>query len=150
MTYLSFSQRAFVYGACTALGSLIHPGAVPMRGEQGHIDYRTRHSIDMLQALVHRNLHQSRDAWTHKKELRPSMETCSGPGVPTEDFQLRFQSLFSGGKAFVIPCNAGGHVVMDALSERARNSYLFARATVGRLYAPPKVIAAPLSELVTA
>src|SRR5213593_3014555 len=109
-----------------------------MRDKQGHIACLTRHSIDRLQTLVH--------AWTHQTELRPSMETFSGPDVPTEDFQLRFQSLFTGGEAFVIPCNAGGHVVMDALSERARNSYLFARATVGRFYAPPQVIAAPQCE----
>jgi hypothetical protein len=122
-----------------------------MRDKQGHIACLTRHSIDRLQTLVHRNLHQQpRDAWTHETELRPSMETFSGPDVPTEDFQLRFQSLFTGGEAFVIPCNAGGHVVMDALSERARNSYLFARATVGRFYAPPQVIAAPQCELATA
>ena len=118
-----------------------------MRDKQGHIACLTRHSIDRLQTLVHRNLHQqSRDAWT----VRPSMETFSGPDMPTEDFQLRFQSLFTGGEAFVIPCNAGGHVVMDVLSERARNSYLFARATVGRFYAPPQVIAAPQCELATA
>jgi len=122
-----------------------------MRDKQGHIACLTRHSIDRLQTQVHRNLHQqSRDAWTYETELRPSMETFSGPVVPTEDFQLRFQSLFTGGEAFVIPCNAGGHVVMDALSERARNSYLFARATVGRFYAPPQVIAAPECELATA
>jgi hypothetical protein len=76
-------------------------------------------------------------------------ETFSGPNVSTEDFQLRFHALFTGGEAFVIPCNAGGHVVMDVLSERARNSYLFARATVGRFYAPPQVIATPQCELAT-
>jgi hypothetical protein len=70
-----------------------------------------------------------------------------GPDAPTEDFQLRFCSLFTDGKAFVFPCNASGHVVMDALSERARSSYLFARATVGRFYAPPQVIATPQCEL---
>jgi hypothetical protein len=61
--------------------------------------------------------------------------------VPPKDFQLRFHSLLADGEALVLPCNASGYVVMDALSERARNSYLFARAMVGRLYAPPQVIA---------
>jgi hypothetical protein len=61
--------------------------------------------------------------------------------MPTEDFQLHFRSLFTDREAFDFPCDAGGHVVMDALSERARSSYLFARATVGRFYAPPQVIA---------
>jgi hypothetical protein len=31
---------------------------------------------------------------------------------------------------------------MDALSERDRTSYLFARAMVGRLYAAPQLVAA--------
>jgi NAD(P)-dependent dehydrogenase (short-subunit alcohol dehydrogenase family) len=70
-----------------------------------------------------------------------------GPDAPTEDFQLRFRSLFTDGEVFVFPCNAGGHVLMDALSERARSSYLFARATVGRFYAPPQVIATTQCEL---
>jgi hypothetical protein len=61
----------------------------------------------------------------------------------TEDFQLHFRSFFTERKAFAVRCNANGHVVMDALSEHARSSYLFARATVGRLYAPPQIIAAP-------
>ena len=67
----------------------------------------------------------------------------------TEDFQLRFRSLFPDGEAFVLPCNATGQVVMDALSERVRNSYLFARATVGRFYAPAQIIAAPQRKLET-
>ncbi|MCY0854193.1 hypothetical protein OMK73_10830 [Cupriavidus sp. D39] len=66
--------------------------------------------------------------------------------MPTADFQLRFRSLFTDGEAFVFPCNASGHVVLDALVERPRSSYLFARATVGRFYAPPQIIVAPQCE----
>lgn len=79
----------------------------------------------------------------------PWTQTSRGPDAPTEDFQLRFRSLFTDGETLVYPCNASGHVVMDALSERARSSYLSARATVGRLHAPPQVIAAPQCELET-
>ena len=39
-------------------------------------------------------------------------------------FELRFQSLFNTGRALSFPCDATGHVDMDALSERARDSYL--------------------------
>jgi hypothetical protein len=67
--------------------------------------------------------------------------------MPTEHFQLLFRCFLTDGEAFVFPCNASGHVVMDALSERARSSYLFARAMVGRFYAPPQIIAAPQCEL---
>ena len=58
-------------------------------------------------------------------------------------FQLRFRSLAGEASEFSCPCDAAGHVVMDEMSERARSSYLFARATVGRLYAPPEITADP-------
>lgn len=56
-------------------------------------------------------------------------------------FQLRFHSLVGETSEFTCPCDAAGHVVMDEMSERARSSYLFARAMVGRLYAPPEITA---------
>jgi len=52
-------------------------------------------------------------------------------------FELRFQSLFVPGRALAFPCDARGQVDLNALSERARNNYLFARATVGRDHATP-------------
>ncbi|WP_310738607.1 hypothetical protein [Ideonella alba] len=54
-------------------------------------------------------------------------------------FELRFQSLFHQGRAMAFPCDAEGHVDLDALSERARENYLYARAVVGREYAVPAV-----------
>lgn len=56
-------------------------------------------------------------------------------------FQLRFHSLVGEANEFSCACDAAGHVVMDEMSERARSSYLFARAMVGRLYAPPEIAA---------
>ncbi|MBN8488341.1 MAG: hypothetical protein J0M20_11540 [Burkholderiales bacterium] len=56
-----------------------------------------------------------------------------------EGFELRFQSLFHQGRAMAFPCDAHGHVDLDALSERARENYLYARAVVGREYAVPAV-----------
>jgi hypothetical protein len=58
-----------------------------------------------------------------------------------QTFQLRFHPLVGEANEFTCPCNATGHVVMDQMSERARSSYLFARAMVGRLYAPPEITA---------
>ncbi|WP_293438936.1 hypothetical protein [Piscinibacter sp.] len=55
------------------------------------------------------------------------------------DYELRFQSLFHEGRALAFPCDAEGHVDLDALSERARGNYLYARAVVGREYATPAV-----------
>ena len=54
-------------------------------------------------------------------------------------FQLRFQSLFSEGRAYAFPCDASGHVDMDALGERARTNYLYARTVIGREVSMPKV-----------
>jgi len=54
-------------------------------------------------------------------------------------FELRFQSLFHAGRALAFPCNAQGDVYLDALTERALENYLFARAVVGHEYAVPVV-----------
>ena len=53
-------------------------------------------------------------------------------------FELRFQSLFNTGRALSFPCDAAGQVDMDALSERQRESYLYARAVVGREFSLPQ------------
>jgi len=62
-------------------------------------------------------------------------------GVPADPgCQLRFESLFHEGRALAFPCDDRGQVALDALSERARRNYLYARAVVGREYAQPRVI----------
>ena len=62
--------------------------------------------------------------------------------LPDTDFELRFQSLFNQGRAMAFPCDAQGHVDLDALSEIARENYFYARTVVGREYAVPAVIPA--------
>jgi hypothetical protein len=54
-------------------------------------------------------------------------------------YEIRFPSLFRAGQALAFPCDRHGHVDLDALSERAKGNYLFARAMVGREYATPLV-----------
>lgn len=54
-------------------------------------------------------------------------------------FQLRFHSLFDGGRALAFPCDSAGQVDLDALSERARTNYFYARTTVGRDFSVPTV-----------
>lgn len=58
-------------------------------------------------------------------------------------YEIRFRSLFNEGRALCFPCDEQGRVTLDALSERARNNYLYARAVVGREYACPSVRPAP-------
>ena len=43
------------------------------------------------------------------------------------------------GRALSFPCDAQGHVPLDGLSDRARTSYFYARATVGREFRHPVV-----------
>jgi len=54
-------------------------------------------------------------------------------------FEIRFQSLFHKGRALAFPCDSRGEVDLDAMGERARNNYLFARGMIGREYAMPFV-----------
>lgn len=60
-------------------------------------------------------------------------------------YELRFESLFNAGRALAFPCDERGQVAIDALSERARNNYLYARAVVGREFATPAVVPGRLS-----
>ncbi len=55
-------------------------------------------------------------------------------------YQLRYQPLFDSGRAFAFPCDRGGRVDLDSLSERARIDYLYPRAVVGWELAPPAVV----------
>lgn len=64
--------------------------------------------------------------------------------TPTERFELRFDPLFDGGRAMSFPCDRSGCVDLDALTDRARCNYLFARAATGRDFAWPSVTNAAL------
>lgn len=54
-------------------------------------------------------------------------------------YEVRFQSLFHEGRALAFPCDASGHVDLDALGPQALGNYLYARAMVGREFATPAV-----------
>jgi len=54
-------------------------------------------------------------------------------------YELRYAPLFHAGQGFSFPCDEAGEVDMNALSERARTNYLFARAMVGRELSTPRV-----------
>jgi hypothetical protein len=55
------------------------------------------------------------------------------------EFEVQFRSLFRRGFELIFPCDREGHVDLDALSDRAKTNYLFARAMVGREYSNPAV-----------
>jgi len=60
------------------------------------------------------------------------------------EFELRFRSLFDQGRGYSFPCDAAGHVDIDALSDRARSNYFFARTVIGREFSVPAVQRADL------
>ena len=68
--------------------------------------------------------------------MNVSKTDSSGPAR----YELRFQSLHDAGRAYVFPCDAAGHVDMDALTDNAREDYLFARIVVGHDVSAPAVI----------
>jgi hypothetical protein len=54
-------------------------------------------------------------------------------------YELRFRSLFNPGRGYSFACDSSGRVDIDALSERARCNYLFARTVIGREFEMPMV-----------
>jgi hypothetical protein len=72
-----------------------------------------------------------------------TLETQANQAIHAR-YELRFQSLYHEGRALSFPCDMHGRVHLDALSDRARHNYLFARAVVGREYATPAVMRSDL------
>ena len=58
-------------------------------------------------------------------------------------YELRFEPLSSQGCAYAFACDCDGRVDLDAMSDRARNAYLFARSVIGRDVTRPRVRPAP-------
>ena len=60
--------------------------------------------------------------------------------IPRADYALHFESLVVAGRSCAFPCDAAGRVDLDALSDKARANYLYARTVVGREYSIPAVL----------
>jgi hypothetical protein len=54
-------------------------------------------------------------------------------------YQLSFRSICDPHCVCSFPCSVSGDVDLDALSERARVRYLYARTVIGREFAAPYV-----------
>ncbi|WP_280150889.1 hypothetical protein [Piscinibacter sp. XHJ-5] len=60
--------------------------------------------------------------------------------VNQAQYELRFQSLFHEGRGYSFPCDASGHVDLDALGSKARLNYFYARTVIGREFSMPAVL----------
>jgi len=67
------------------------------------------------------------------------MDRINSATASDHSFQLWFVDLNRAGRALCFPCDAGGTVALDELSEHGRCNYLYARAVVGREFAWPEV-----------
>jgi hypothetical protein len=96
------------------------------------------HPVNSPCAKVRSNVEGARQyVWrTASKEHAVNSPSKSQPVVC---YELNFQSLQLPGGGCAFPCDAEGHVDMDAMTERTRNNYLFARALVGIEYDKPRV-----------
>ena len=56
-----------------------------------------------------------------------------------DTYELLFATLEGNARGIAFPCDAQGHVDLDALSDSSRNTYFYARAVVGRVFARPAV-----------
>jgi len=83
----------------------------------------------------------------HGTTLRPEVleraRQCDGvilgtPSTRTADLQGALGCRAFTGRAYSVPCDAAGHVDMDALSERERDRYLYARAVIGCEFSMPR------------
>ena len=59
------------------------------------------------------------------------------PDAPTH--LLHFEPLTAGDAGLDVPCDPQGRVGLDALGEKLRNDYFFARTLIGRLFATPTI-----------
>ena len=74
------------------------------------------------------------------------MTPSTMPSRRNANYELRFRSLFHTGAGYSFPCDATGHVDIDALNDRARSNYFFARTVIGREVAMPEVQPCELPE----
>lgn len=68
------------------------------------------------------------------------MLTLTESRISAAAFELRYAAAGAGCTSYAFPCDAQGHVDLDALSPHDRTEYLFARAMAGREVAWPVVV----------
>ena len=69
--------------------------------------------------------------------------TVRAPSPARPTHLLHFEPLTAGDAGLDVPCDPHGRVGLDALGEKLRNDYFFARTLIGRLFAAPTVRRVP-------
>ena len=67
------------------------------------------------------------------------MPDAFGGGGEEPTHLLHFEPLTAGDAGLDIPCDPSGRVGLDALGDKLRNDYFFARTLIGRLFAAPTI-----------
>ncbi|MEO6279617.1 hypothetical protein [Roseateles sp.] len=65
--------------------------------------------------------------------------TASRANAAKPTHLLHFEPLTVGDAGLDVPCDPQGRVGLDALGDKLRNDYFFARTLIGRLFAAPTV-----------
>jgi len=75
----------------------------------------------------------------------PNSNACRA-ARPEATHLLHFEPLAVGDAGLDIPCDPQGRVGLDALGDKLRNDYFFARTLIGRLFAAPTVRDASMAQ----
>jgi hypothetical protein len=79
-------------------------------------------------------------ALTAKMDRPDAFNGSVNPETPSQPTHLlHFEPLTAGDAGLDVPCDPQGRVGLDALTEKLRNDYFFARTLIGRLFAAPTV-----------
>src|SRR5205809_4501536 len=107
-----------------------YPAFTPVSGVLWAQDVGARHeSLQTENGLRRPPMGAAR--WNYQDEgVTNELREALNMNPSMTEFQLRFQSLFDPGRGYAFPCDEQGHVDLDALSEKARNNYLYARAMI--------------------
>lgn len=64
----------------------------------------------------------------NESAIEGNLESC---------YELRFARLCNPGRGYTFPCDAQGHVDLDALGGASRLNYFYARTVIGREFFAP-------------
>jgi hypothetical protein len=74
----------------------------------------------------------------------PTSSRLQAPHADPRACTLLFRPLFERSRGFAFRCDEQGRVDMDAMNERTRNNYFYARAMIGRELDYPRVQPQPI------